>query len=69
MSAYKMLTSEDLKKLSEKDLEAELRKSQTEVAHRKLRVRLGEDKQSHMITAIKKYIARINTLKNSPLIK
>lgn len=64
-----MLTIEDLKKLSAKDLQAELIKSSTEVAQRKLRVRLGEDKQSHMITGIKKYIARIITLKNSPIKK
>ncbi|MBI4127169.1 50S ribosomal protein L29 [Candidatus Peregrinibacteria bacterium] len=64
-----MLTIEDLKKLSEKDLGAELLGAQKEVAQRKLRVRLGEDKQSHMITGIKKYIARINTLKNSPIKK
>ncbi len=65
MATYKMLTNEELKKLSPKDLLAEKEKSETELAKRRLKVRLGEDKQNHMVGAIQKYIARTNTLKNS----
>lgn len=57
-----MLNLEDLRKLSAKDLNAELVKVNMDLAHRKLHVRLGEDKQNHLIKAMKKYIAQIKTL-------
>lgn len=64
MAAYKLLELEDLKKLSTKDLAAELVKVNMDLAHRKLHVRLGEDKQNHLIKGMRKYIARIKTLEH-----
>ena len=61
MAAYKMLNTEEIKKLSPKDLNAEIIKSETELAKKRIKVRLGEDKQNHMVGAIKKYIARLKT--------
>lgn len=61
MSDYKMLKTEEIRKLSPKDLSAEIVKSEEELAKRRVKVRLGEDKQNHMVGAIKKYIARLNT--------
>ncbi len=61
MAAYKMLNTDEIKKLSPKDLNAEIIKSETELAKKRIKVRLGEDKQNHMVGAIKKYIARLKT--------
>ncbi|MEK9167075.1 MAG: 50S ribosomal protein L29 [Patescibacteria group bacterium] len=61
MAAYKMLNTDEIKKLSPKDLNAEIAKSETDLAKRRIKVRLGEDKQNHMVGAVKKYIARLKT--------
>lgn len=61
MAAYKMLNTEEIKKLSPKDLSAEIAQAENELAKKRVKVRLGEDKQNHMVGAIKKYIARLKT--------
>ena len=53
MAAYKMLNTDEIKKLSPKDLNAEIAKSETDLAKRRIKVRLGEDKQNHMVGAVK----------------
>ena len=60
--AYKTLEIADLKKMDLKGLNEERSKAKIEIANRKIHVRLGEDKQSHMIKGIKNYIARLNTI-------
>lgn len=56
----------DLRKMNLKDIEAEADKAKAELAKRILHVRVGEDKQSHMIRGLKRYISQINTIKKQP---
>jgi len=62
MAKYTMLSIADLKKKSKSDLAKEIQKAQAELSQRRLHVRSGEDKQSHMIADLRHYIARIHTL-------
>lgn len=63
MAKVKTHKSEDLKKMIAKDLNAELIKTKMELAHQRLQIKTGANKQSHIIKSYKKQIARINTLK------
>jgi len=65
MTNYKIYSIADLKKMSKSDLDKEIIKAQGELSKRRLHVRSGEDKQSHMIAKLRRYIARINTLKTA----
>lgn len=62
MAKVKTQKLEDLKKMNAKDLSAELAKTEAELAHVTLQVKLGQDKQSHKIVLLGKQIARIKTL-------
>lgn len=65
--AYKIITITDLKKMNIKDLEKEMQNAELDLASRTQHVRVGEDKQSHMIGRLRKYIARIKTIKPQTL--
>jgi ribosomal protein L29 len=51
-----------LKELKQADLKKELNASQKKYFTLKMKKHLGELKQTHLITFLRKYIARINTL-------
>lgn len=56
-----MLTIQEIKSLSDKELYAELSKSKRELLKLKLAVKMGQEKATHKVTAMKKYIAVIMT--------
>lgn len=60
--AFKMHTDEELKKLNQKDLVKEARITEDELIKRKIHVRLGEEKQSHLIKKTRRYLARNKTI-------
>ncbi|MBU0981429.1 50S ribosomal protein L29 [Patescibacteria group bacterium] len=61
--AHKILPITDLRKMNVKDLSTEETAAKAELAKIALHVRVGEDKKSHMVKGLRKYIARINTVK------
>jgi large subunit ribosomal protein L29 len=60
----KLIDTNKLKELNDKDLSSELKKSSKNLYVLKMKKQLGELKQTHLIKALRRYIARINTLAN-----
>ena len=54
-----------LTKLSEKELRAELTRSSKELFSARMKKEVGELKQTHLIKALRRYIAQINTVATS----
>lgn len=68
MKEIKDLKLQELGKLielNEKDLKAELVKSSKNLFVLKMKKQLGELKQTHLIKALRRYIARLNTIASS----
>jgi ribosomal protein L29 len=61
MSETKVQTKEDLKKMSTEDRNKMIKASHAQLAHTRLRVRSGEDKQNHKVKALKKQIKILET--------
>ena len=61
----KLQEIEKLIALSEKDLKAELTKSSRGLFVLKMKKELGELKQTHLIKALRRYVAQINTVASS----
>ena len=57
-----MLTIQEIKSLSDKELQVELAKSKRELVKLKLAVKMGQEKATHKVTAMKKQIAVIKTV-------
>jgi ribosomal protein L29 len=64
-----MITTEDLKKMSIKDLKKEIEASKKNLFKVKLDVISGQEKKNNLIKDNKKYIARMNTLMTEKLYK
>ena len=60
----KLKNKSDLKKLDEKWLKKELTEAKKKMFWMKMKLKLSELKQTHLLKAIRKYIARIKTLSN-----
>lgn len=68
MKEIKDLNLKELKKLNEmslEDLKSELKKSSKDLFTLKMKKELGEQKQTHLIKALRRYVAQINTVANS----
>lgn len=57
-----MLTLEEIRKSSLKNLEEELKKAQRENIQLRMQVKTGQSKDIHKLRAIKKHIARLQTI-------
>lgn len=57
-----MLTIQEIKVLSDKELESELTKARRELVRLRLAVKAGQEKATHKVTTYKKYVAQLNTL-------
>jgi len=58
----KLKELDKLKELNEADLKSELVKSSKELFVLKMKKELGELKQTHLIKALRRYIAKVNTI-------
>ncbi len=56
---------EQLRKLPKADLEKELESSSKNLYVLKMKAKLGEQKQTHHIKALRRYVARVKTIANS----
>lgn len=68
MKEIKDLKLQELGKLielNEKDLKTELVKSSKQLFVFRMKKQLGELKQTHLIKALRRYIARVNTIATS----
>jgi len=68
MKEIKDLKLQELGKLielNEKDLRAELVRSSRELFSARMKKEVGELKQTHLIRALRKYVAQINTVATS----
>ncbi len=68
MKEIKDLKLQDLKKLdglNEKDLKAELVRVSKDLYVLKMQKQVGELKQTHLVKAVRRYIAQINTVATS----
>lgn len=68
MKEIKDLKLQELGKLielSEKELRAELTRSSRELFSSRMKKEVGELKQTHLIKALRRYIAQINTVATS----
>ena len=61
----KLKEIEKLKELNEKDLKTELSKSSKDLFALKMKKELGELKQTHLIKAVRRYVAQVNTVASS----
>ncbi|PID87349.1 50S ribosomal protein L29 [Candidatus Gracilibacteria bacterium] len=61
----KLKNLEQLKGLSKADLKKELDASSKNLYVLKMKKTLGELKQTHYITALRRYVARVKTIANS----
>lgn len=61
----KLLELDKLNELSEKDMKTELVKSSKNLFVLKMKKQLGELKQTHLIKALRRYVAQIKTVANS----
>lgn len=57
-----MLTIQEIRNLSDTELKAELEKSGRELVKLKLSVKMGQEKATHKVTSMKKYLAQLNTI-------
>lgn len=67
MAEAKIYTLEELKKMNASDGAKLLRETESSLAHTKLAVRTGKEKQNHKIKLMKLQIARLNTISTSVL--
>ena len=58
----KLLEISKLKELSEADLSAELKRVSKELFTLTMKLKVGELKQTHLIKALRRYVAQINTV-------
>ncbi len=68
MKEIKDLKLQELGKLielNEKDLRAELTRSSKELFSARMKKEVGELKQTHLIKALRRYVAQINTVAKS----
>lgn len=61
----KLLELDKLNELSEKDMKTELVKTSKNLFVLKMKKQLGELKQTHLIKALRRYVAQIKTTANS----
>ncbi len=61
----KLQTLEKLNWLNEKDLRNELSRTSKELFTLKMKKELGELKQTHLIKAVRRYIAQVKTVASS----
>jgi large subunit ribosomal protein L29 len=61
----KMLDMDKLNELSEKDLKAALVKTSKDLFVLRMKKQLGELKQTHLIKALRRYIAQLKTVATS----
>ena len=61
----KLKEIEKLKELNEKDLKTELSKSSKDLFALKMKKELGELKQTHLIKAVRRYVAQVKTVASS----
>ena len=61
----KLQEFEKLEKLNEKELKAELTRSSKELFSARMKKEVGELKQTHLIKALRRYVAQINTVATS----
>ena len=61
----KLIELSKLKELSEKDVKKELNSSWRKFFELKMKLNLGELKQTHLIKILRRYIARVKTVANS----
>lgn len=59
-----MLPLEDLRKLNAKELEEEVQKSKIELLKLRLSVAARQNKETSKLKGLRKYVARINTIKH-----
>ena len=57
-----MLTTQEIISLSDQELRAELAKAQRDLVKLKLAVKMGQEKATHKVTKMKKYVAMIKTV-------
>ena len=57
-----MLTIQELRNLSDTEIQTELAKTRRELVRLKLAVKVGQEKATHKVTITKKYVAVINTV-------
>jgi len=65
MAEAKIYTLEELKKMNASDSAKLLRETESSLAHTKLAVRTGKEKQNHKIKLMGLQIARLNTISTS----
>lgn len=65
----KLKTLSSLNEMEEKALKAEVKKSSENLFILKMKKDLGEMKQTHLLKAQRRYIARLKTVANSKWIK
>ena len=61
----KLQKIEKLNELSDKDLKAEIARSSKDLYTLKMQKQLGELKQTHLIKALRRYIAQLKTVATS----
>jgi ribosomal protein L29 len=61
----KLKDTKALKELDSKKLALELKEAGKKMFTLKMKVTLGEVKQTHLVTALRRYIARVNTFINT----
>ena len=57
-----MLTTQELRQLQEKELNEELKKASLELVKTRIEIKNGYSKESHKLSQLKAYIARMKTL-------
>lgn len=57
-----MLTIQEIRALSDKELTTELAKARRELVRLKLAVRSGQEKATHKVRSYKNYVARLSTV-------
>lgn len=60
-----MLTNQEIKSLSDQELQVELAKAERDLVKLKLAVKMGQEKATHKVRKMKKYVAVIKTIMRS----
>lgn len=61
-----MLTTQEIRKLKEKELLDEINHTSRDLMKAKLDHQSGSSKESHKMINLRKYLARLKTIKNEP---
>jgi len=61
-----MLTIQELKKLSGKELQKEWERATSQLLKAELNLRTNQDKKSHVARDLRRYRAQIKTIQNQP---